>query len=474
MRSILDASLFLFVAALATSAATAADADRLNVLFITSDDLGLQLSCYGDTVVQTPHLDALAERGTRFEVAYITQASCSPSRSSMFTGRYPHGTGQYGLVNRDDSQSGFRLHEPLQSRTIPALLKQAGYRTGIIGKLHVAPEKSFPFDVRPRANTREVRSVAAAAESFLKDSDAEPFFLMVNYSDPHAFRESRQSRDWYFPDQIDGLPADPVKSNAVPPWPFQRVDEPSQLVKIAGYYNCVKRLDEGVGMLLEVLEASGKRDETLVIFVGDHGPPFARGKTTCYEAGLRVPFIVDWPGVSVRQSSPAMVSTVDVLPTILDAVGVPIPDGVHGRSLRPVLAERDAPWREYLAAEFHFHGARPFYPRRCIRDARYHLIHNLRAGKAKPSSSIDGDKATTFAQRAKYAGTPTQAAFDVFKDPPEFELYDLSSDPAELANLAGDPAVADVEGRLKAALLSWRQRTDDPFLDPDKVAEYAE
>ena len=111
----------------------------MNVLFITADDLGLQLGCYGETLIRTPHLDALAASGTRFKVAYVAQASCSPSRSAMFTGLHTHGTGQYGLVN-----AGLALHPQLRDRTISNLLKKAGYRTGIIGKLHVAPEASLP------------------------------------------------------------------------------------------------------------------------------------------------------------------------------------------------------------------------------------------------------------------------------------------------------------------------------------------
>jgi len=108
--------------------------NRLNVLFITADDLGLQLGCYGETLIQTPNMDKLAASGVQFEIAYVAQASCSPSRSAMFTGLHTHSTGQYGLTN-----AGFALHPELRNKTIPNLLKPAGYRTGIIGKLHVAP-----------------------------------------------------------------------------------------------------------------------------------------------------------------------------------------------------------------------------------------------------------------------------------------------------------------------------------------------
>lgn len=438
--------------------AQAAEARRPNVLLITADDLGLQLSCYGETAIKTPNLDALARRSTLFEVAYVTQASCSPSRSSMFTGLYPHATGQYGLTG-----AGFELHPPLRERTIPALLKRAGYRTGIIGKLHVAPEDSFPFDERLRADTRDVRSVAEKIEPFLQDESG-PFFLMVNYSDPHARRANRQSREWSFPDQWKGLPEEPKQIGEIPPFPFQKIDSPEQIKRTTGYYNTVLRLDVGVGLLLDALEQAGHADDTLILFVGDHGPPFARGKTTCYEAGLRVPFLVSWPGVSKPMRSRAMASTVDLLPTILDAVGAEIPEGLHGRSLRPVVSDADGNWRESLAAEFHYHGSRPFYPRRAIRDQRYKLIHNLRAGEAKPSTGIDGDTAYRQSQQSKYENTEVRRAFDTFADPPEFELYDLQSDPWEFRNLAENPERAGELARLREALRAWREETDDPLL----------
>ena len=438
-------------------------ADRpLNVLFITADDLGLQLSCYGETLIETPHIDRLAASGVRFEVAYVAQASCSPSRSAMFTGLHTHATGQYGLTN-----GGFSLHPALRERTIPNLLKSAGYRTGIIGKLHVAPEASFRFDYRNTngSKTRDVRWVAQRVNEFLDDDRDRPFFLMVNYSDPHAFRRPDDRRKWYFPPQIEGLPEKPLPPGEKTLFAFQQIDTPAQRVRTAGYYNAVQRLDDGIGMLSDVLAKRGHVDDTLLIFVGDHGPPFARGKTTVYESGIRVPFIVRWPGVSEPMASRAMVSTIDILPTILDATGVSAPGPMHGTSLRPVLQDENAAWREYLVSEFHFHGGRPFFPRRAIRDQRYKLIHNLLAGKARPSTGIDGDPAYRLSQSDAYAGTPIGKAFAVFANPPEVELYDLESDPIEFENLAGEPAHRAVQQRLTEALLAYRKRTDDPALD---------
>ncbi len=443
---------FLLVAPLLSAA-------QPNLLLITADDLGLMLGCYGDRAVRTPNLDALAARGRLFENAYVAQASCSPSRSAMFTGLYPHANGQYGLLNAD---AGFELHEPLRRQTIPALLKQHGYRTGILGKLHVGPEASFPFDERLRVDTRDVRAAAAEAGKFLRG--AGPFFFMANYSDPHVQGRSPRPPAEAFPTQYKGVPDTPLKVGEVPPLPFQEVATAEQVERVTQYYNAVMRFDAAVGLLLAELAAAGHADDTVILLVGDHGPPFFRGKTTCYEGGVKVPMLAVWPGVfAAGERTPALVSTVDLLPTLLDAAGVPAPAGLHGRSLRHTLTPDKH--REFLATEFHFHGATPFYPRRTIRDSRYKLIHNLRAGQARPTTGIDGDAAYLMGQKPPYAGTRVGKAFERAANPPEFELYDLQADPWEFEDLSADPAHASTLERLRAALLEWRRSTSDPLLD---------
>ena len=436
--------------------------ERLNILLVTADDLGMQLSCYGDPHIETPSLDAFAASGVRFETAWVTQASCSPSRSSMLSGLYPHGTGQIGLAN-----GGFRLFPSEVGRNLPAYLKEAGYRTGIMGKLHVAPESSFPFDFRPRGlHTRDVRKVAEEAGVFLR-REGGPFFLMVNFSDPHFYKEGPNGKP-VFPPQWKGIPRDLLPEDAVPGWDFQGFDEPVARRRVSNYYSTVKRLDTGVGLLLSELESAGRRDDTLVIFVSDHGPPFNRGKTTCYEAGLRVPFLVRWPGVSqAGLASGALVSTVDLTPTILDAAGVAFPGEFHGKSLRPLLSRPEIPqdWRTHLAGEFHYHGPGAFFPRRAIRDARFKLIHNPLAGQSRPPSRVDADPTGQFAEEPRYRDTVAAAAHRRFIDPPEWELYDLEKDPVEFHNLADDLSHAGIRSELERALLDWREETGDPLLE---------
>lgn len=435
----------------------------MNVLLITADDLGLQLSGYGETLIETPNIDQLAASGIRFDVAYATQASCSPSRASLFTGMHAYANGQYGLT-----ELGFELHEELHDLTLPSLLGAAGYKTGRIGKIpHVAPEESVLFDWvgDPGPTARTMALYAESMDTFLEESAGQPFFLMVNFADPHVLRDIATGV-YYFPNPIDDHPASLVTPGTETLFAFQQIDTPVQQVRNAGYYSAIRRLDEGVALLMESLQRHGHEQDTLVIFVSDQGPPFTRSKNTTYEAGVRIPYIVRWPGVSTTGTSPAMVSTIDVLPTILDAVGLPIPDSVQGQSLRQLVADPGAQGREYLVAEFTIHGANSYYPMRSIRDGRYKLIHNILSDTMqRPLFDIDGDTAYFDSQEPEYDGTPVRTAFDTFADPPEFELYDLEEDPIEFNNLADDPAYSAIRNRLIDALWSYRQQTNDPFLD---------
>ncbi len=441
----------------------------LNVLLITSDDLGIQLNCYGDKTVPTPHLDALASRSVRFQTAYVAQASCSSSRSAMLTGLYPHSNGQYGLAN---AGVGFRAKQEIIEQSIPNRLKQAGYRTGVIGKLHVNPESEFAFDEHQKQGfgTREIRKQIAFAESFWRIDRDQPWFLMFNVFDPHVNGRAAEGQP-AFPDVVDGIPESPIGPEDVDAWPWQGVDTPVMRKRIAGYYNCVQRVDAAVGLLVRSLEETGQRDRTLVIFLGDHGPPFSRGKTTCYEAGLRVPFLVDWPLVTEPHVSEKLVSAVDIAPTVFDAVGLSIPENVQGKSIRPIARADNSIrpgdtsiWRTSLVGEFHFHGASSFHPTRAITDGRYKLIHRLGDSVGRPIVRVDGDPSSR--ESAKLPEDhPAHALYARLSDPPQWEFYDLQSDPHEGMNLSGDPSVVAEESRLKSALQDWQARTDDPFRD---------
>ena len=442
--------------------------DRPNVLLIVSEDNGAELGCYGEPHVTTPNLDRLASEGARFTNAYVTHAVCSVSRASFLTGLYPFQNGQIGLATHRYAM--FR-----NWGNIPSILKEHGYRTGLIGKLHVNPESAFPFDYRAIStsgfNDRPMRKYADAAANFFNASDR-PFFLSINYPDAH------------FPllKQQYGLPEEPLAGEDVTaPLAFIGADSPRLRQGTADYYNCLMRLDSGIGMLLDELNNSGKSGNTLVIYIGDHGAQFSRGKATCYEGGLRIPMILRWP----RQGKPGvvgneLVSTVDILPTILDAAGLPPRDSLPGRSLLPLAAGQPVSWRECLFAERTAYHAASFFPQRTMRDDRYKVILNLTPERDNPVADNYREQRGVFfvygtnQEEIDAAPADVRKAYATWRNPPSVELYDLKNDPWEFCNLAGNPELADVKQRLLDKLQRFREDLGDPLLDAGRLKKLAE
>ncbi|HCR30411.1 MAG TPA: sulfatase [Opitutae bacterium] len=460
MRKILSiyflSSLFTFHHSLGTQ-------ELPNVLLIVSEDNGQELGCYGDPYVRTPNLDRLASEGTLFKNAYVAQAGCSQSRAAFLTGLYPHQNGQIGLATWK-----FRMYRE-DTPNIVRSLKEAGYRTGIIGKLHVNPESAFPFDFEAISKSNFARDdqlgYAREASGFISDSQ-QPFFLSVNYPDAHR----------PFTPQVDGLPEKLLTGEDVEALPFFGISNPQLRQQTADYYNCMSRLDTLIGDLLEVLELSGKADNTIVAYIGDHGADMLRGKRTSYEGGTRVPFIMRTPGQShkgiIREE---LVSLVDLVPTLLDLSGTQsIPD-LPGKSLAPLIENRSVDWRRYLFTEFHIHSAHNYYPQRTVQDNRYKLILNLMPGEINPGYQFTNDRffddlITTINQ----AGEPVTGAYHRMHAPPKYELYDLKNDPYEFENLAENSAHRATLERLSKELQNWRESTKDPMLNHKNVLRLKE
>jgi len=431
-----------------------------NILLVVSEDNGQHLGCYGDPFVDTPRLDQLASEGVRFANAYTTQAVCSPARASILTGLYPHQNGQLGLATHK-----YAMYEKFPN--IPALLKPEGYRTGIIGKLHINPESTFPFDFWWNDRNyisfahRDMQKATTMADGFINASDA-PFFLMVNYPDAHL----------PFLHQECGLPETPYTADAVETLPFIGIDTPRLRQHTADYYNCMSRLDTGIGMLLDSLDRSGKADDTLVIFTTDHGAQLSRGKTTIYEGGLRVPSIVRWPGrVNEGLVRDELVSHIDILSTIMDVTGLPVPESVTGISLLPLMRGISVSWRDHLYAEWISGGPTIYFPQRSVRDGRFKFIISLLPDRPSPSAMCYSGPGQIWEPGAALeeiaaADSRIRRAYDVFAHPPPEELYDLEKDPWEFENLAGDPEHALEQDRLRAQLRSWQETTGDALLDP--------
>nr|MCH9790011.1 sulfatase [Planctomycetota bacterium] len=431
-----------------------------NILLIVSEDNGPELGCYGDPYAKTPHLDQLASEGVQFENAFVPYSVCSPSRACFLTGLYPHQNGQIGLATHK-----FATYQPNPPNFV-TLFKANGYHTGLIGKLHVNPESAFPFDFRAirGANFNRKQTVtdyAEQASAFFSKSKDKPWFLSVNFPDAHL----------PFIKKINGRPAQPLTESDVKPMPWVGVNTRRIREQVANYYNCLARLDEGVGLLLAELEKTGQADNTIVFYIGDHGAQFPRGKGTVYEGGLRVPMIVRWPGVApAGKKKIELVSTIDILPTALSAASIKAPANLPGWNLIPVLAGSPEPfWRRYI-----FGFTTGSFPRNCfiqhsLRDKRYKLIssprpdtNNMIAGsyldETHPHFVISG--ATTKDQAT--VSESVKRAFALWSKPPRYELYDLKNDPNEWTNLANDPAYKEIKSRLIKDLTRLQTRTRDP------------
>ncbi|WP_345900364.1 sulfatase, partial [Martelella sp. UBA3392] len=343
-----------------------------NILLLIADDLGRMTGCYGEAAIATPNIDRLAETGTRFDMAFTSTASCSASRSVIYTGLHTHETGQYGL-NHDNHH--FMTFDHVE--TAPALLNAAGMKTGIIGKIHVGPDAVYPWQVREESWQRDVRWAADRAAAFFRDAKAEqkPFFLTIGFIDPHR-DETRGGfgNDRAYPGVEDRIFA--PEAVTVPPF---LTDLPEVRHELADYYRSIHRLDQGVGMVLDELEKAGLSDDTLVVFLSDNGSPFLNSKTTLYDAGVHLPLIIRRPGGHAGVENPNLVSFTDILPTFLDWAGHAPPPGLRkGRSLLPILESEklEDDWQAVFGSHT-FHEITNYWPTRFMRTTRYKYHRNV-------------------------------------------------------------------------------------------------
>ncbi len=451
---------------------------KMNILFIHMEDMGIQIPAYGDNTVATPELDRLAGEGMVFERAQVTAATCSSSRGSLFTGLYPHQNGIMGFINHH----GFRYRHNIP--TIIQELKQAGYECGLTYKTGIMPESLVPFDFKPGANDNKLTGKNGPSSAnngidnfrfFLQNLDkGTPFYFQAQTPDTHA--------GWAKPQVIaagsEGWPYPDVDLSKVRPLPSFGPDfvMTDQLTKLIGtYYGAIQRVDWYVGQLLDLLDEFGLAENTVVIFSADHGPSeLLRGKTTPYENGLQVPFIVRWPGVTKPGTrSEVMVSFVDLFPTFQELAGLEPSSYLPGYSLVTAFKGNPTP-RKYLYSAYNAHttGKSSYWPTRTINDGRFKLIRNLN-GDGQTSRPAKASKAM---ENAIDKLPPDSLASKVSKRsdaPPEFELYDLEKDPGEVYNLIGNKKYAKVERRLRNQLWHWRSEVSlDPFCDPDYHAKF--
>ena len=416
-----------------------------NIVMVVVDDQGTNdAGCYGNPVIKTPGLDLLAEHGTRFTHGFCTTASCSASRSVILSGLYNHANGQYGHMH---SFHHFKTFDHVQS--LPTLLRRAGYRTVRTGKYHVAPASVYAFEEEiTGAGTSPVERAEACASIFDQE-DGRPFFLYFCTSEPHR------------PFVRDG--SDPVSPDEVLV-PDYLPDLPETRRELARYYMSVQRADRGLLRLIELLQSSGKWDNTVVVFISDNGVAFPGAKTTLYDPGMRLPCVIRRPDVAPGVCD-AMVTWADLSPTLLDLAGViSEAPAMHGRSFKNAMMQSSTEGWDEVFASHTFHEVTMYYPMRVVRGRRYKLIWNIAHGLPYPF-------ATDLWASETWQGTLSRGLTHYGKRPvknylerPRFELYDLVNDPHEIHNLAEDPAHQSILEDYQTRLRAYQQETGDPWI----------
>ncbi len=461
-----------------------------NFLLLLTDDQSYHLSMVGTPGIQTPNIDALSKKGVFFTKAYAAAASCSPCRSAILTGMYPHSNGhwrntitptmgepdvQFGRQSTKADQVG--VHEDIP--TLIEMLNANGYITGITEKFHLSPPWKFPFNYHFPAGNTPASQYLAAVDFFKKVKD-NSFFLEVNIGNTHRpFRSPKKNANL--------VPVSPDSVVVPPNWPDTKITREDY----ADYMSTVEQADAVIGEVLKALKESGNADNTIVIYTSDQGFCYHRAKATTYDWGVHIPLSIKGPGILSNIISPELVSHIDLTPTILDFAGIPIPATVQGSSLRKLLEGRvQSSGENFVFSEHNAHGPGPeeYYPTRTVTDGRYRYIRNLRnqivpeypierfvtdkpfADKPKGLAwtCLDATPGGSWGNRAfaeVIAGKekfPLQ--YELLKATffrPKEELYDLMSDPYEMNNLAGKQESKIVLLKLSTALDNWMKKTDD-------------
>ena len=408
---------------------------RPNVLYLHSHDTGRYVQPYGYPV-PTPNIQHMADQGVLFRQAFCAAPVCSGSRAALLTGQCTHATGMLGLAHR-----GYRLRHP--ERHIVNVLREAGYWTGLVGEQHVSEDPGdLGYDLVVDLDSTRVSEVAPAATKLIATraaQDQAPFFLSVGFFETHReFFEPSSIRDVLY-----SRPPENVPDNAQ-----TRRD-------MASFRASARALDQGVGTVLNALEENGLADDTLVFFTTDHGLAFPDAKCTMYDRGIGVMLLVRGPGGFERgRVSDALVTHLDLYPTICDVVGLEHPPWLEGRSLLPLVRGDVAEVHDEVFAEVTYHAA--YEPQRAVRTKRYKYMRRYDdRHPGRVLANLDDSLTKDVLLAAGWADVP----------PPWEALFDLWLDPSEGNNRIDDPALASVADDLRRRLHDWMVRTGDPLID---------
>ena len=402
-----------------------------NIVYLHSHDTGRYVQPYGHQI-QTPNIQRLADQGLLFRQAFCAAPSCSGSRACLLTGQWTHVNGMTGLAHR-----GWKLHD--YGRHIVNPLRAAGYWSALIGEQHVSEDPGvLGYDHVVEIGTTKVHSIAPAAQQLIRSRPPQPFFLSIGFFETH--------REFFEPSSVrDALYGAP---------PAHLPDTPETRADMASFKASARSLDQGVGAVLHALDEQGLADDTLIVLTTDHGLPFPGAKATLSDRGLGVMLIMRGPGGFLGgHVTDALVSQVDLYPTLCELAGAPLPEGLSGTSLLPLARREVAEVRDELFAELTYHAA--YDPQRAIRTRRHKLIRHFGERLQPVLPNVDDSPSKELLVAAGWGEQPR----------PRLELYDLLADPGEMRNLAHDESCAEPLAELEARLDAWMRETDDPLLE---------
>ncbi len=437
-------------------------AERPNILLITADDLSWDsVGVYGCPVEETtPNIDRLASEGIQFDYGYVQIAICTPSRQVMLSGSHSH-------------QTMTRCFTEMErvGPTLPDVLKQNGYHIANINK----QQNHYDWDTAIKETEsgfgRDIPFHGEAVRGVIETAGEKPWFVMANFNDPHRpFHGSDAEKNWTKYDETRFSNPSRVYGVDEIVVPGFLPDLPDVRMEMAQYYSSVRRCDDGVGTILESLEKSGEAENTIVVFMSDHGISNPFSKLNCYQVSLRVPLIVRYPGkieAGLRDKF-NMVSAVDLAPTLLELAGLDVPATMAGRSFTPLLEGHPQDGRDHVIG-YYYRNLRQtkMYPEFAVHMRDWVYIYN---------PWVDG---VTEVHNSDYTGSPTllamwKAAESVpsIKKRTNFhryrireELYNVRQDPHAYINVAPAPENRVRIAEMQGILVNWMEETDHPALD---------
>lgn len=413
----------------------------MNIIYMHTHDTGRYIEPYGFSV-PTPNLMKLAKEGTVFRQAYCAGPTCSPSRAALLTGMMPHSCGMLGLAHR-----GFQVDV---DKHMVRFLNNHGFETALTGIQHETPAAEMigyqrilddqNYDMRKGQDFDsvqfDVRNAGLAAD-FIKERHTNPFFLSFGMYQTHR----------KFP-KTD-INADYVQ----PPWPLY--DNKENREDMAAFIGSARVMDCCVGIVMKALKESGKERDTLILFTTDHGIAFPKMKCTLYDSGIGVAMIIKYAGNRKNgKALDALVSQLDIFPTVCDILKTKMPEELQGVSMVPLLEGDTDRVREEIFAEINFHAA--YEPARCIRTGRYKLIRFLDCYNGIVPSNCDDGQGKHFLMEHGYAHEIREREM----------LFDLYLDPVERVNRINDSRYSQVYHNLSVRLDTWMKDTNDPLYLP--------